>query len=250
MTHILTQTPESSYPWGSDKLSVYLKQVEQNTFAASVNLGPRFAALVSIHDFWVEVCETLAVTKDEDLLAMWFLQQANSAWIAALRIGLGGQSVDARPLLRSALEYAAYALHFTRDAALRDVWFDRHKDDASREKAANGFSTRKVSRTFKAESPALAAAYSRLYDAVVDMGGHPNERALSSRLNIEREPGVVLSWVTQITDDPRDFLTLVHIASQIALMVLEVFQHVFEPRFRLSLLDLKLEKLRVSTAAV
>lgn len=250
MSLILTKTPESAYPWGTDKLSVYLKQTEQNTFASSVNLGSRFAALVSIHGFWIEVCETLAVTKDEDLLAVWFLQQANSAWIAALRIGLGGQPVDARPLLRSALEYSSYALHFTRDPALRDVWLDRHKDEASREKAANGFSTRKVAATFQAENPAFATAYSRLYDAVVDMGAHPNERALSSRLNVESEPGVVLSWVTQITDDPRDYLALVHIASRVALMVLEVFRRVFEARFRISLLDLKLERLRASTVAV
>jgi hypothetical protein len=160
----ISKGPVSGYAWGSDGLSEFLKLSEENTFASSVNLGAHYVRLVAIHRFWMEVAESFYVAADSDLLGIWFLQQANSAWLAAIRVGLGGQPIDAQPLLRSCLEYAAYALHFTRHPSLQEIWCRRHDDDAGMEKARVSFSARKVATTVRQENQRMADRYKRLYD--------------------------------------------------------------------------------------
>ena len=250
MSRILQMTYESAYPWSSDRLSVYLRQSEQNTFASSFNLGAGYSRLVSIQELWIAICEAFTFTPEDELLAMWFLQQANSAWIAAIRVGLGGQPIDSRPLLRSTLEYSAYALHFTRHPEWKTVWFERHKDAASRETATKRFSTAQVARTFTADSPALARQYSRLYDIVVDSGGHPNELALRPRLKAADEAGVKVTQVGQLTDSPAAYIALSKLAADIGLMALTIFGRVFETRFRLALFDERLDRLRARRKSV
>lgn len=241
---LIGKDPVSSYAWGSDGLSEFLKLSEQNTFASSVHLGPEYARLVAIHHFWIEVAEAFHVAADSDLLGIWFLHQANSAWLAAIRVGLGGQTIDAQPLLRSCLEYAAYALHFTRHPSLKETWIRRHDDGPSKEMARASFSARKVAATVRQENQRMADRYERLYDAAIDFGGHPNERALSARLNLKHEDGASVSSVTRLTDDPKQYLFLARSAARTGVLALELFSHVFETRFRIASFDVKLKQLQ------
>jgi hypothetical protein len=236
--------PPSAYAWGTDKLSEYLRRSEQNTYAAASNLGGDYQRLVAIHEFWLEICEAFQVVPDAELLAMWFLQMANSAWTAAIRVGLGGQPIESRPLLRSTLEHAAYALHFTRHPDLKLVWINRHDTPQSRDATRKGFSTNQVANTLRTETEALAATYSNAYEELIDFGGHPNERALSSRLTLTSEPGVNLSAVTQLTDDHRDYLFLARSCARVALIALEIFGRIYEVKFRLASFDVKLARLK------
>ncbi len=241
---LIAKDPVSSYPWGLDALSEFLKLSEQNTFASSANLGPEYARLVAIHRLWIEVAEAFHVAADSDLLGIWFLHQANSAWLAAIRVGLGGQPIDAQPLFRSCLEYAAYALHFTRHPSLKETWIRRHDDAVAKDTARKSFSARKVATTVKQESQRMADRYERLYDAAIDFGGHPNERALSARLNLKREAGANVSSVTRLTDDPKQYLFLARSAARAGVLALELFSHVFETRFRVASFDVKLKELQ------
>ncbi len=234
----------SSYAWGSDGLSEFLKQSEENTFANSVNLGPEYARLVAIHRFWIEVAESFNVVPDGDLPGIWFLAQSNCAWLAAIRVGLGGQTIDAQPLLRSCLEYAAYALHFTRNPSLKEIWIRRHDDEIAKKKAKESFRYKEVFATIKKESQRMADRYEGLYEAVIDFGAHPNERGLSARLNLKQEAGVNVSSVTRLTDDPKQYLFLARLAAKTGVVALELFSHVFETRFRLASFDVKLQQLQ------
>jgi hypothetical protein len=241
---IFTKEVVSSYPWGPDELSQFLKQAEENTFASSFNLGPEFSRLADIHALWVEVAASFSVAPDDDLLAIWFLHQSNSAWLAALRIGMGGQVIDAQPLLRSCIEYAAYALHFTCNPPLKQVWLNRHDNEHSRKKSRAEFGPAKVKDSLRLTSSEIAARFELLYETTIDFGGHPNERGLSARLNIVHEDGAKVTWVTRLTDNMNDYLFLSRTAARAGVHALEVFERVFETRFRIASFDARLKQLQ------
>lgn len=150
-------TVSSSYGWPTDALSTFLRQAEENTFASSVNLGTNYGRLVSAHALWVRAAETLAHSPEGEVLAVWFLNMSNSAWLAAVRVSLGGQMVEAQPLLRNALEYAGYALHFMRAPNLQETWFRRHDSSEAREAVLAAFSMGQVKRTLQREGDAISS---------------------------------------------------------------------------------------------
>ncbi|MGE3248635.1 MAG: hypothetical protein AB7J28_01150 [Hyphomonadaceae bacterium] len=55
--------------------------------------------------------------------------RSHAAFRAACGYSLSGQTADAYPLLRTCLEFAAYALHMTVNPTLQAVWLRRHDDD-------------------------------------------------------------------------------------------------------------------------
>jgi hypothetical protein len=107
----------------------------------------------------------LVVLRKHELRAVWFLNQANSSWLAAVRIGLGGQVVESQALFRSALEYAAYAWHFTVTGICKGC-----------EAGLWAF------RSMEGLADSLSTYLRSSYEHVIDFGAHPNERALTSRL--------------------------------------------------------------------
>ncbi len=236
--------PSSSYPWPDDPLSSYLRMSEENTFISSTDLAERYRRLVQIHQLWLKAAQTLEVMPNDELLAVWFLNQSNSAWLAAVRVGMGGQPVEAQPLLRSALEYAGYALHFTRNSSLREVWIRRHDSSEARSASRTSFSMAEVKRALAAESEKLARDFNGLYEQTIDFGSHPNERALSIRLNLRTEGTTEISSVTQLTDQPRDYLFLAATASRVGVLCLSIFDRVFRTKFRLASLDVEIDRMR------
>src|SRR5258705_6954562 len=68
---------------------------------------------------------------------------------------------------RSALEFAAYALHISRNPTLGPVWLNRHDDPESLEAAKNAFSHRKVAATVVAVDKHAGERFDELYQRTI-----------------------------------------------------------------------------------
>ena len=236
--------PKSAYPWRDDYLSQYLLQTEGNTYASSINLAPMFQRLQGIHALWMEAGELFTNTPDSDLLKMWFYFMSNSAWLGAVRLLMGGQPIDAQPLLRSALEYAAYALHIARNADLGSVWLERQNSEAARSAVRAAFNGRELRETIAKESAALSSAYEELYEGSIDFGAHPNEQALSARLRIGKGPAFTTSSVDLLTDNPILYRVAAKRAAQVGIACLSIFGRIFRAKFEIMSVDTKLDALK------
>jgi hypothetical protein len=157
--------------------------------------------------------------------------------------------VESQPLFRSALEYAGYALHFTRNPELQEIWIRRHDDLSASRAVRRRFSMSEVNSTLEGESGAIARSFTQVYELTIDFGGHPNERALTTRLNLRRESGQAISSVTQLSDQPRDYLFTVRTALRVGAICLAIFDRIFQTKFRLAGIDREIDALRQAAGA-
>lgn len=107
------------------------------------------------------------------------LQRSHSAYLAALRLELSTQFVDAYPLLRSTLEYGVYALYFRDHEDKFLVWTERHLSADAR-KAARNINLRRMLDYLESKDAEIGKQVKRLYETAIDMGAHPNPAGLLS----------------------------------------------------------------------
>jgi hypothetical protein len=72
---------------------------------------------------------------------------------------------------------------------LGEVWLRREDDDASRKRVRDTFTAGAIKKSIKDTDEKLGDIYSYLYDQTISNGAHPNERALTSSLEIIKDPG-------------------------------------------------------------
>jgi hypothetical protein len=125
-----TQAPAAASPnspppgWGQDDLSKFWDAARSNQFATFVK-KPACQRLVAIDRAFVEV--TKRWTNPQNKLSAMLFLQCHSAFRAASGHAAAGQAVEAYVMSRSALEFAAYALHIHRNPDLGTVWLSRHQ---------------------------------------------------------------------------------------------------------------------------
>lgn len=114
---------------------------------------------------------------------------AFTLWTGGVRIALTGREAATYPLLRTALESACYALVIARRPHLATVWSARHDGQAQRKACRKAFSAAVGEAADLAEAiyPSSGEFIVDLYDATIDMGAHPNTRAVMS--HVHTEPG-------------------------------------------------------------
>jgi hypothetical protein len=137
------------------------------------------------------------------------------------------------------LEFAAYAVHIDRHPDLSEIWFDRHKDPASMKAQREAFAHGRVLAAVTAANKLAGERFSILYQDAIDLGAHPNERAIRSNLEIvETAGGRTIFSIMQHEDGPAIDHVL-RMVAQCGLVSMEMFQSVFGARF---------ERLGVNTA--
>ena len=128
-----TATKPSSKPkppgWGNDELSKFLENAHQNQYATFVNKRDAMAKLSAIDALFAKVT-TGWINPENPFLAMLFIR-CLGAYRTACGLAMAGQAAECYVQCRSALEYAAYAVHINCDPSLEAIWIDRHRDEAS-----------------------------------------------------------------------------------------------------------------------
>jgi hypothetical protein len=110
------------------------------------------------------------------------------AYRAACGLAMSGQAAECYVQCRSVLEYAAYAVHINRNPPLGKVWLGRHQDEAGMKASKKDFKHVTVLKSVVAANRHAADRFEAMYRTTIDLGGHPNERAVTSNMKMISEP--------------------------------------------------------------
>jgi hypothetical protein len=234
-------------PWGVDPLSTFLSNAQWNERALAVNVPDLYALLQRVHGAFEHVAAITEKESNEHLLPTRFLMaRAHAAWLAAVRLGMSGQVVEAYPLVRMVVENSWYALHLAKDSAppaRAEVWLRRSDDDAAERRCATEFSIRNVRETHAALDAANERALHEVYRRTIAFGGHPNERGVLSATT-RTDTGETYTYaVAQLTDRPLLITAALKATVEAAVGALRTFRLVFPERFEIMGLDRDVDKL-------
>jgi hypothetical protein len=217
--------------WGTDELSKFWDAARQNQFGTFAQKQPVYKRLSDIDALFVRVSKNWLNPPDE-IAAMLFLR-CHSAFRTAAGLAAAGQAAESYVMNRAVLEYAAYALHLHRDAALRMFWLHRHRSPADMQASRDALTHAKVLATVKAVNRHAAKRFEELYQHTIDFGGHPNERAVTGNMKMVEEANRrVMLAVMQHDDGPELDMALMT-SARCSMCALEILQGVFNARFEL-----------------
>jgi hypothetical protein len=228
--------------WGDDCLSSFVDHAFKNTLASFVQKHARFAVLERVDQNFHRIGANLI--NPPDFFGALLLLRAHSAYRAACRLAMSGQVPDAFPVLRACLEYSLYALHIHTTPALGEVWLRRHDDAASLRRVRQEFTNAGVMATLRNKDASLFPIIEQLYERSIDFGAHPNERAITGSMTIERQPGCVEIQQIYLHGDSPSLDHGLKTTAQVGLGSLCIFQHIFLQRFRLLGIQDMIDQLR------
>jgi hypothetical protein len=225
-----------------DRLATFLDDAHHNARTTMAHLRLEYGALAAIDRLYCEITENL--NHHPALLSGFFLIRSHSSFRGGVQLALGGLVAEAYMLLRGCLESALYGLYVAGDIGRQETWLRRHEDATSRRNVQREFTVSNVMgnlRLVDARTHGVAAA---LYERTIDLGGHPNERAVSTQVEtISTDAGIeVTARQFQCGDVPHR-LSLKS-AVQVGICGLDILFHVFRERYRILGIDLRLDQLR------
>jgi hypothetical protein len=217
--------------WGSDELSKFWDAARQNQFGTFAKKQPLYKRLSDIDAMFVRVSNNWLNPPDE--IAAMLLLRCHSAFRTAGGLAAAGQAAETYVMNRAVLEYAAYALHLHRNAAVRLIWLNRHQSTAELKAARDALTHVKVLATVTAVNQHAAKRFEELYQRTIDFGGHPNERSVTGNMKMVDEPDRrVMLMIMQHSDGPELDMAL-KTTAQCGMCALEMLQGAFNARFEL-----------------
>jgi hypothetical protein len=230
--------------WGTKDLTAFLDLVRNNQYATFANHRDAIAVLERIDSAFMRIGSHLLNPKDQ--LTPFFLYRSHSAFRAGSACAMAGQTVETFVLLRSCLEFAAYALQIDKVPGARQKWLDRHKDVASRKAATNAFRTDNLRPTIAGCDARLGKLFDTFYQRCIEYGAHPNEQAIMGSLQLKEGTDRVEVLQIYLHGDGAALRAAVKGTAEIGLCALFILQHVsvFTARFELLGLKQALQSLR------
>ncbi|MEO2219451.1 hypothetical protein ABGV49_20555 [Chromobacterium vaccinii] len=228
--------------WADDELTKFLDIIHWNNWATFSNNSAEFQLLQRVDHAFHTIANNL--NRPETILEPMLLLRSHSAYRAACGLVMGGQAVDVFPSLRSVLEYALYALHIRRNSGYGEVWMRRHESAESMMACRRKFGTKKVMDTLAAADQSLHEKIRTLYERTVDYGAHPNERALTSSMQMRAGGDDVEFLHLYVVDDGPALAHATKTGAQVGLGALLIFRMMFKERFDILEITPKLDELK------
>ncbi len=234
--------------WEGDPLSTFLSDAKRNERVSSLKLPHVYALLQRVHAAFQQVVAITEKERQAALLPTRFLMaRAHAAWLAATRLGMSGQVVEAYPVLRTVIEDAWYALHLAKDPnppTRAEIWLRRNDDAAAKARCKAEFTVLNVRATHSALEPAVADVLQVLYERTIELGGHPNERGVFAAMTrTDSDQGRRTFGVVFLANNPLLIAVALKTAVEAAVGALKTFRLVFPERFGNTGMDDDIEKL-------
>lgn len=176
---MLQRTPP---PCGNDPLSSFLAAAEHNERATAANFPAVFGLLQRTHAVFEKVEAALANQQEDPRgISVFFFSATHSAFVAAIRLAMSGQFRECCAVLRTSIEHSWYALHIANDPKTprrAEVWAKGGEGAEVKQAIKKEFTIRKVRATHEKLDAQSAIEMQRLYDLLIDYGGHPNLNAI------------------------------------------------------------------------
>lgn len=263
-------TNQTIPPWGDDALSQFLSSAQENERISSLNMPELYELLQHVNAIFQDVMDITEKDHSDALLpARMLMARARGSWLAAVRLGMSGLTVETYPLVRSVIENAWYALHIAKDPAndaavatppvtdenpapptRAEIWLNRRQDKAATDLCREEFKVGNVRRTHEGLDSRNAAAMRDLYDRTIEMGGHPNELGVLGSLTRTETADALTFDVAFLTNNPLLISLAIKSAIEAGVGALRVFRLIFPERFDITGLRLKIEKLAVEHNAI
>jgi hypothetical protein len=132
------------------------------------------------------------------------------------------------------------------DPKAADVWLCRHDDSESMSNIKREFTTAQIMATLQAKDASLHSKIKILYDRSIDYGAHPNERAVTSNLQIDDELEPKRYSNIYCHGDGHALEHALMSAARIGLGGLLIFRLIFPDRFALLNVSERIDQLRQS----
>jgi hypothetical protein len=228
--------------WGTDDLTKFFDTARYNQWATFWNKQGPTKKLIAIDAQFAKASKDWLNPQNE--IAALMLLRCHAAFRTAGGLAMAGQATEAFVQCRAMLEYAAYAVHISRNPSLEVVWLDRHQNPASKKAQQNAFSHRSVLDSVRTANLRAAGNFETLYQRTIDFGGHPNDRAVTTNIKMtqESERRMMLTIMQH-----GDGVALDHVlksTAQCGMASLEMLQIVFNARFELLGINASMTELR------
>jgi hypothetical protein len=228
--------------WGDDELSKFLDNARGNQWATFNEKKEAVGKLVRIDAQFVKVSKDW-LNPDSEICA-YLLLRCHSAFRTASGLAMSGQAAEAYVQSRAMLENAAYAVHIYRAPAFAEIWLNRHEDAASMRAQKEAFKHGNVLASVIAANKHAGERFAKLYQDTIDFGAHPNERSITSNMQvIETDDRRNMVSIMQHGDSKQLDYALKTVA-QCGLNSLEMLQSVFNARFELLGINAEMIRLR------
>jgi hypothetical protein len=241
-------------PWGGDSLSKFFSEAQHNERASSINMAGVYALLQRTHAAFERVLDITEKENTVTLLPTRFLMaRARGAWLAAVRLGMSGQTVEAYPLVRAVIENAWYALHLAKDPAppaRAEIWLRRRESVIAKARCKTEFSVAKVRKTHAVLDAGNESALHGVYERTIEMGAHPNELGVLGSTERTETDDAYLFDVAFLTSNPLLIALVLKTAIEAAVGALRTFRLIFPERFTFADLDDDIQKLAAGHNAV
>ncbi|MGP1396756.1 MAG: hypothetical protein ACTS3R_14710 [Inquilinaceae bacterium] len=216
--------------WGQDILTAYMELAYQNRFATFHNKKEVCHKIIeidilfkNIHENWID---------PDNILLPFFFSRSHAAYRAACEHAFAGQITDTYPLLRSCLEYSAYALHIRRLPSLAEIWLNRGETEEASKSVRKEFQFSKVRKSVKESDINKANIFEYLYEHTIDFGAHPNQQGVLSSTRIIEAPNHKRVEQAYLHGDGPALDLVLKTTAQAGICALDIFQEVFPDRFR------------------
>lgn len=233
--------------WEGDPLSTFLSDAQRNERVSALKMPDVYALLQRVHGVFQQVGTITEKEHTASLLPTRFLMaRAHAAWLAAARLGMSGQVVEAYPVLRAVIEDSWYALHLAKDPnspTRAKIWLLRNDDAVAKTRCKNEFAVANVRATHAALDPTAAAVLQALYDWTIELGGHPNERGVLAAMTRTDTDQACMFGVVFLTDNPVLISVALKTAIEAAVGALKSFRLIFPERFAIMGVDDEIEKI-------
>jgi hypothetical protein len=169
--------------WGQGSLGKYLEDARHNTVATFANCRSQYQALAAIDQLYCTMLDNLA--QSPDFFAGFFLFRTHSSFRVGVSLCLAGQVPEAHMALRGCIESALYGLYMAGNEARQETWLRRHDAAAARRRVKGEFTIANVQSHLQGIDAKTHDIAKTLYEQTIDLGGHPNERVVTTQIAIE-----------------------------------------------------------------
>jgi hypothetical protein len=228
--------------WGADDLTQFLDRVHLNQKGNVATFSEPYRFIQRVNK-----CLSIAgknLVNPEPMMSGVLLLRCQYAYKTAAGMALAGQVVETFVMLRSCLEYAAYALAIFKDPSLQEVFMSRHVSIEGMKAQKDKFRISEVKKVIVGFDPKLAELFQVFYDRSIDFGGHPNPHATMSAVEIGQEGGDGTILTLALSTEPKVLLHAMKSVAQVGLTTLFIFQHIFKANFELLGINAEMNALR------
>ncbi|MFH1370064.1 MAG: hypothetical protein ABII09_02080 [Planctomycetota bacterium] len=170
--------------WGKTYLTEFLLSADINTRITYLKRNGYFEMLENLGDIFISASENVGYSDNSSFVIALLLGRACGNYFATVRLSSSGQLSEAYVQLRTCIESALYAFNIHSERSSAQVWLDRHKSNKSRKVSLNLFKPGVIMSRLEQTNQSLGQETKRDYEHCIDYGAHPNERSVSSNLNI------------------------------------------------------------------